>query len=221
MALFEIEDQYLDQLRNAASGLPLRDASADFKRARDHEQFIQGVSQNPKHRQKLLELIADTGTYVPEIEATKPLHGSIESLSKKFDDYVAAEEERRKKEAEERTSKSTEELIGKGRSYLRQQGWDDKGVEEVETFMRDNAVGSYEVASNYLRKQKESDSPTPLPSQTWNGGRDLGSAWFHPEDGADDAERHKTLLENPQAFTRNEINRFFKEKREGTLRLPS
>ena len=210
MPLFEIEDQYIDQLR--AAGLPVRDATAEFRRAKDHETFINGVSQNPQHRQKLLELISATGTYVPEIEAAKPVISQVEALASKFDKYVADEAERRQKESEDRENRSTQNLIEGGRRFLRAEGWDDDGIAEVENFMKTNSVGSYEVASKYLKGQKP--APDPLPNAAWNGN-DLGSSWFHPPEDAPD---HKLLLQDPQAFTSQEIRKFFREKAEGKLK---
>lgn len=209
MPLVEIEDQYIAQLQSM--GIPASDRTADFTRAREHEAFLANVGKDPKHRTKLLELIADTGVYVPEVsrvrEAKDELTGMLTERLKPLDDFLAKQQER---EESERT-RSTQKLVEDGRSYLRQQGWDDAGVAEVETFMRDHAVGDYSVASAHLKRQKP--DPTPLPTTSWNGN-DLGNSWFN---APDDAPDHKLLLSNPQAFKNQEIRRFFKEKAEGKL----
>lgn len=215
MAIIEIEDQHIEQLRQLqAQGVPLADRTADYKRAKDHEAFITNVGNNPKHRNKLLELLDESGTYVPEIarvrEAEDKFTNLLNERMKPLDEFLAGEKEKRENEK----TRSVENLIENGRSFLRKEGWDDAGITKVETFMRDHSVGSYDVASKYMRAQEP--DPTPLPTTPW-GGRAFGTEWFNAQDDAPD---HKLLLENPQAFTNQEINKFFREKREGRLQLP-
>lgn len=192
MPLIEIEDQYLPQLQGL--GVPIADRTHDYRKAKDFETFVETISKDPKHRDHLLQAAEEKmGVVSPELQRVRQVREEFNSL---LDDRLKPLNEfldDQKKKAEEDRTKSTEKLINDGRSFLREDGWDDDGVKEVETFMRDHAVGDYRVASAYLKKQKP--EPTTLPSTSWNGG-DFGSQWFTPQEDAPD---HKLLLQNPNA----------------------
>jgi hypothetical protein len=208
MALFEIEDQYLPQLQNL--GVPVADRTRTYQEALQHQEFVQRASQDPKYRDTMLEAAEQAmGIKSPELQRVRQVREEVQNMLterlKPLDDFL----ENQKKEKEEQKTRSVQQLVEQGRNYLREQGWDDEGVNEVESFMRENSVGSYKVASDYLKRQKP--DPTPLPTTSWTGN-DLGSSWFTPQE---DDKDHELLLKNPRAFSQLQIKKFLREQQDG------
>lgn len=202
MPLVEIEDAYLSNL-----AVPYRDATAEHRRAVDHEQFFAKVA-NGKNRRKLMELLKDEfpDAAVPEIDAAKPVLDEVAALRKEMQERFEAEDKRRSEQNEERSRRRADRAIEEGRDYLRKQGFDDDLVSKTEELMRERNIGDYEVAAAYMAKSQP--SAEPLPSSAWSS-HDLGTSWFHPPEDAPD---HKLLLKDPKAFAAQEVAKIMKER---------
>lgn len=103
--------------------------------------------------------------------------------------------EQERKEREERETAARSEADERHFQELRsktqkQYGFTDKAMEELEQFMVDNNVGSYEVAASY----KASKEPKPSEA-TFNDGR-----WNH-----DKAPGFAEIAKDPEGWGRSEI----------------
>lgn len=142
-------------------------------------------------------------TVIPEIDAAKPIYDAVDQLKRELEDERAA----RAKEKEEREKAEVEagakREIANYRRALRERGWDDEGIEKIETRMRDKQNPDWEAAEAYVKSQLP--APQQIPS-TFAGQR---FDWFSPpKDGAED---HKLLMKNPRQFQDQQVAEFLRE----------
>lgn len=203
MALVEIEDALLGQL-----GVAYADRGAEWKRAREHEQFFQKVAGG-KNRAKLMHLLKEEfpDLAIPEIDAAAPVMGEVEKVRKEFEEYKAAQEAKAEEAAKAAKERDAGRAIEDGRRWLRQQGFDDEGIKKVEELMQQRGVADYEIAASHVRATMP--QPEPLPSSSGYAGRDLGAEWFSkPDDSEPD---RKLLMANPRKFSAVEAAKALKE----------
>ena len=138
-----------------------------------------------KNRRKLLELIKEDfpDTVIPEIDAASPYVSRIEALEKKL-------AERDQQEVEAKANRT----IAQERRKLREAGWDDEGVERIESRMRETGNPDYESAAAWAKQQLPKDKPLP---STFAG---QGYNWFTPPSNADD--KLKMLASGPAGARR-------------------
>ncbi len=210
MALFEIEDQYAAEL--AKLSIPIKDRTADHKRAREFEVMHQEIAGGT-NRMDLLKLLKKQypNLAVPEIDAAAPVNEAVDKLRQEFSEYrESVAKERKEREDTERESRA-KGTVADGRKWLREQGCDEEGVVAVEKIMQDANLANYEIAfSHFARNQPK---PETLPSGAY-GGQSLD--WFQ---AAEDAPDHKLLLEAPEKFKNAEVRKFFQQRAEGRLNL--
>lgn len=122
---------------------------------------------------------------------------------------LAAEREARAKEKEDaekdRAEGAARRSIADARQKLREDGWDDEGIEKIETYMRETQNPDYKSAAAYIRTTVPDTRalPTTFATQRYD--------WFAPPDeGAPD---HKLLLKNPRAFQDSEVSKWLREQR--------
>ena len=142
-------------------------------------------------------------TVIPEIDAAKPIYDAVDELKAE----LAKEKEERAKEKEEREKSALEagakREISNYRRQLRERGWDDEGIEKIETRMRDKQNPDWESAEAWVKSQIPD---TPQIPSTFAGQR---FDWFTPpSDGADD---HKLLMKNPRQFQDKQVAEFLRE----------
>lgn len=112
-------------------------------------------------------------------------------LEMKLEERLAAEKKERDDREAEQRKKADEQKFNDMRSETQKRyGFTDKAMEELEQFMVENNVGSYEVAAGY-KAHKE-----PKPSDvTFNDGR-----WNH-----DKAPGYQEIAKDPEGWGRGEL----------------
>lgn len=193
----EIEDSVLADLQKKAAG---------YDTALSFQQMFDKIGKG-KNRTKLLELVKEDypDIVIPEIDAAKPIHDEIAKLREELATERKArteEKETAEKEAAERKANRT---IADSRRALREDGWDDEGIEKIETYMRETSNPDYKSAAAYIRSQLPPEKPL---SSTYAGQR---FDWFTPP--TDGADNHNLLMKNPRAFQDAEIGKFLAEQR--------
>ncbi len=208
MPIIEIDDQYAAEL--AKSGVPLKDRTADMRRASEFERFHQEIAAGANRRDLLLLMKKQyPHLAVPEIDAAVPVNEEIQGLRKEFEEYrESVAKERKEREDTDRESRA-KGSVADGQRYLRQQGCDDEGVEGVETLMRERNLPDYEAA--FALWSRNQPKPDTLPSGAY-GGQALD--WFT---AAEDAPDHQLLIDNPVAFKNAEVRKYFQQRAEGRL----
>lgn len=192
----EVEDSVLNELHKKAAGY---DAASPFQAMFDK------IGKS-KDRGALLKLVKEhfPDTVIPEIDAAKPVYDELDKLKAE----LAEEREIRAKEKAEREKAETEtkanRTIADQRKSLREDGWDDEGIEKIEAYMRETQNPDYKSAAAYIRTTL--DKPAPLPS-TFAGQR---FDWFRAPEASED---HKLLLKNPRAYQDAEISKWLSEQR--------
>ena len=104
---------------------------------------------------------------------------------------AADKKERDDKEAEQRKQAEEKQFNDTRKSTQERYGFTDKAMEELEQFMVDNNVGSYEVAAGY----KASKEPRPSDATAFEDGR-----WNH-----DKAPGFAEIAKDPEGWGRSEI----------------
>lgn len=192
MALVEIEDATLTRLKS-------------------FEEMFDKIGKG-KNRSKLLALVKEDfpDLPIPELDAAKPVYDEIEKIRAE----LAAEREERAKERAERDDadkkSAANKTIAESRQMLRQDGWDDEGIEKIETYMRENGTPDYKSAAAYVRSQLP-QTPDRLPATYAGQGWD----WFRAPDQDVD---HKLLLKNPRAYQDQVVASWITDLRRGNGR---
>jgi hypothetical protein len=148
-----------------------------------------------KDRRTLLKLVKEhfPDTVIPEIDASAPYEDRLTKIEAQLAD--------REREKAEEGAKRT---IAAERRKLREQGWDDEGIEKIEARMRETENPDYESAAAWAEKQLPKDKPLPttFATQRYN--------WFTPPEKDDGTE---LLMKNPRSFQDREIAKFLAEQR--------
>ena len=131
---------------------------------------------------------------VPEIDAAAPHVERIDSLEKKFDDYL-------------QTNKNTEieNKIRDDIEYLRKAGYQDEGIERIKKLALERKIPSMMDAATVFEKQNP-------PIQAKQSGFTPGRWDFDKFD--EQSERETELFNDPDAFFDHEAERVLKEFKE-------
>ncbi len=201
MPLIEVEDTEFARLKQIA------EESAPYRQ-------VWGKVLGGKRKLDALRLVREEfpDAPLPELDtaeaASKPILDQIEAMRKEHQEYREGVEKREQERAERERETSAKSTIAASRRKLKSDGWDDEGVEKIETLMQERGIGDYDVAAAYVRSQ----IPTPSPLINGYEGKDLN--WFNPGEDEPDG---KLLMENPQRFKGDMIKRFFQDKQAGNL----
>jgi hypothetical protein len=195
LPLVEIEDQILAELQRKAAELPT---------AKTFMEMFDKIGKS-EDRTAILKLVKKhfPDTPIPELDAAKPIYDAVEELKAE----LAKEREDRAKEKAEREKAEVEagakREIANYRRELRAQGWDDEGIEKIETRMREKQNPDWEAAALWVKAQMPE---TPAIPTTFSGQR---FDWFTPpKDGADD---HQLLMKDPRKFQDKQVADFLRE----------
>ena len=113
-------------------------------------------------------------------------------IEQRVEERLAADKkERDDKEAEQRKQADEKKFNDMRGETQKKYGFTDKAMEELEQFMVDNNVGSYEVAASY----KASREPRPSDATAFDDGR-----WNH-----DKAPGFAEIAKDPEGWGRSEI----------------
>lgn len=185
MPLIEIDDVELAALRN-------------------NKKVLDTLGGNAKTRQRLLGLIKEVapGTAIPEIDAAAPVLEVVKGLNDRFDEFDKRMKERDADDIKTKSQREIDDSITRGRTMLRQRGYTEDGVEQVEKLMQQRGLIDYEAAAALFEKNEPKDEAV-MPTD-YARGWDFASP-------ADNDEDHKLLLKDPAAFARKETNKFLRE----------
>lgn len=187
MALVEIEDTELSRLRSFQEIFDKVGKSAD--------------------RQKLLGLVKThfPEVPIPEIDAAKPVYDRLDAVEKRIAEREAEWEKKEKEREEEEAKRTATRSIADSRRMLREQGWDEEGVEKIEAYMRETGNPDYKSAAAFIKSQLPTppdNMPATMAGQRWD--------WFRPPE--DDVD-HKLLLKNPRAYQDAVVSSWLKDVR--------
>lgn len=125
---------------------------------------------NPKARKMLLAARkeADPDAVIPEIDAAAPLAAEQAALRQMLLDDKAERAADKAAAAEARSVQQFEDGWNRQKSALRNAGWRDEGIEAVEQFARENAIGDLGIAADAWEKRHPPAEPVqPNGSGSW------------------------------------------------------
>lgn len=187
----------------------------ELQTARPAKALLDKVGNNTKTRREFLQLYkeADPAAVIPELDAARPI---LDEVNKTREEMAALRKQISDRDAEEARSRreaTVRSTIDEGQSRLRQGGWTDEGIANVEKLMQERNLTDYEAAAALYERAQPKDEPV-LPS-------DFGRSWDLFAPPADD-ETIKAAVGLPkgqqqeQALRRwqnQEINKWFAENR--------
>ena len=126
-----------------------------------------GLLKNPKARRKYLEAVKETrpDIPIPELDAAEPIQNDMKTFMEEIRGELKADRDARTKEREEVQISSVKREYEAGRQSLREIGYTEEGITDVEKFMTDNGIMNWDIA----RKAYEHDNPRPAPARPTRG----------------------------------------------------
>lgn len=179
---------------------------SDFQNSSAAKQLLDKFASNPKLRPKLLGLIKELNpdAAIPELDAATPLREELDALRKEVTGTVGELKELLETGTRKR---EVEDTINSERRKLRKSGWDDEGIQKIESLMQERGLTDYEAAAALVEKQM------PKPAVVEQGDI-LDHGWNIATPDEKDTD-HQLLLKNPVAFQKQETRKFLAELRAG------
>jgi hypothetical protein len=136
-------------------------------------QHVKGVADaimaNPSTRSGFLRLAktANPKLAIPEVDAAAPVMEAVAGVNKKLDEFIAAQQEQARKDAEAAAVRVMQSTWRDAESQLLQRGWLKAGVEEVKKFAEANGISDLTIAADAFERR----NPQPMPAasaSSWN-----------------------------------------------------
>ena len=120
-------------------------------------------------------------------------------IEDKVEERFAAEDKKRKEEADKATRERNEKQWKAQRAKVQKEyGFTDDAMKDLEAFMIERNVGDYEVAARFKAPQSpRASEPTSHHGEPWGYGRDTN-------------ETFKEIAKDPEAWGRSEIMKALK-----------
>lgn len=201
MALIEIDEGEYQRLRSNADALPSK-------------ALLDKLGANPKTRRAVLEMVKEINpaANIPELDAAAPVMAEVGTLKGELAELRKQLQAENDERATREREGSTTALIERERGKLRAQGYQDEGIAAVEKLMTERGLTDYEAAAALLERSRPADEVVlPNYDRSWN--------MFEPEKGDDAGKLLTSGVAGARKWQSNEIQKFFREKREGKLRL--
>lgn len=161
----------------------------DFKVLQQSKLLLDQLLTNPKTVREQQKLIKEIHPNVQTIE-DNPIMEEVRSLAKRFDEDKRA-----------RRDREIDQQLDADFNHLRQQGWQDSGLDKLKKFMVDNDIKSpIHAAAAYDRANPPEAVPPSYAAPTgWNFGdlaqNDDDKALFQNEDAWAEKEAAKVIQE--------------------------
>ena len=130
-------------------------------------QIADGLMKNPKARQKYLEAVKETypNVSIPEIDAARPVLAGVEQVKTEVFNEIKKLREDLQKDQEGRQVSAVKLKYEQGRQGLRDIGYTEEGLADVEKMMTEKGLLDWEDA----RRIYEYDHPRPAPARPSRG----------------------------------------------------
>ncbi len=161
----------------------------ELLRLRKQDQTVHALMQNPKSKKKIFEAYKehDPNVRIPELDAEEAVKAPVNKLTEQVE---ALQKQIADDKAEREKNEKLSTLSGnveRGKAKLRQSGWTDEGIAEVEKVMTERGILDVEVAAAFYEKQHPPQAPATPRGQ---------GSWGFVEGVADDEKDLKTMLES-------------------------
>lgn len=164
---------------------------AEWLASKQVTQLFADTLNNPEARKRLLEAkkIVRPNEPVPELDAAKPIQ---DELSKLREEMAADRRERTEAAAEAKRSadlKKFEDQWTSQKSALREQGWLDDGIVNIEKLAQERGIADLEAAALLYERLH----PKPVPVEPSGYGR--WNSFEPPQEGAAEDSFMKAMME--------------------------
>lgn len=168
MARVEVEESELLNMRHVAN-------------------VVETVMGDPESRRQFLQLAKSRNPKlsIPEVDAAAPVIAEVrgvnkkmdefiaaqvatdEARQKKFDDFMAKQEEDRAKAEDDKRISAFQQTWADQESELRREGWRAAGLEQVRQFAETNGIANLKIAADAF--ERRNPQPGPVESRPgWN-----------------------------------------------------
>lgn len=133
----------------------------ELKAVKPSKELLDQIGSNPKTRSSLLRLMktAKPDLVIPELDAAEPVLEAVNAISKRLDDKEKAESDAKAEADKAAADRAAKSDIDKGRAMLRKKGYQDEGIERVESLMQERGNPDYEAAEALFAKTQHKDEP--------------------------------------------------------------
>lgn len=131
---------------------------------------VDAVMKTPATRAQFLQLAkkAKPDLSIPEVDAAAPVYAAMQQTNKKIDDFIAAQAEERRKDAEDRQVAKFQERWTQDEADLRRDGWRQAGLDQVKKFAEDNGISSLRIAADAYERRNPQPGPVDPRAGGWN-----------------------------------------------------
>lgn len=192
--------------------MPLQEIEQDeLNRLRLHQALLDKIGGNAKTRGKLMEIIKELNpaAVIPEVDAKNEV---LAEVAKTKDELTALRKQLAdEKEAEKKAKLQTQfdDTISGGRKKLKDEGFTDEGIADIEKLMEARGIADYDAAAAlFERTRPKEDTVTPT---------DFGKSWNFTKPEESDKD-HQMLMKDPMQFQQAQIRRFMNERGNGGRR---
>jgi hypothetical protein len=181
----------------------------EFLAAKSTIDAVNGMLAHPAARKLLLQArkTADPNVVIPEIDAAAPLNSEMSEIKKMLAEEKAAREAEKVEREQAVRISEFQQGWERQKSRLREAGWRDEGISEVEKFAQERGVPDLEIAASHWEKLH----PPPEPVQPNGSG-----SWGFFDQPADDDMFVKKMIDSrgeDESALNQEINAALKEYR--------
>lgn len=118
---------------------------SQFGALKSTAQTLQGMLNNPKTRQKVLEAFKENNpnVAVPEIDAAAPVREQVTGVEKMMKEFIDNFQKERDQEKTETRLAKVKEQQDSGRKLLKDRGYTEDGIKALESFRDEKGIVEY------------------------------------------------------------------------------
>jgi hypothetical protein len=137
----------------------LRALAEEGKKNASYKKLLDDMGNNPKTRELALRIIKEVrpNMPLPELDAQTKAAALIDAKLKPVLDKLEAKEKKEEEEKLGKSAKSVDDLIDRGRKWLKEEGYSKEGIESVESLMQSEGLTNYEAAASLWERRNPKD----------------------------------------------------------------
>jgi len=160
----------------------LKELAGQAKSALPSKKLLDALGNNPKTRTKALELIKEImpNFSIPEVDVPKQATAVIDEKFKEITQKLEALAKEKEDDKLSKSAKSVDDLIDRGRKWLKEEGYSKEGIESVESLMQSEGLTNYEAAASLWERRNPKDESVVsslVNAKDWGGFVEEDNPW--------------------------------------------
>lgn len=140
---------------------------AELRQVRDLAALM---SNNPKARPLLQQAIAEVAPerVGPEVHIRNEVNERLSGIEKSISDFFDGQKKREEETSAKARERELEAQWNQGRAELREAGYNDEGVEQVEKLMQQRGIADHKAAMALFERENPPPEPVVTGGSKWN-----------------------------------------------------